>query len=297
MKAVIHMGLHKTGSTLVQYLAVHNAKALLRAGIYFKLNLGYPAHHAEAAGVLGGDFRPIAKILSRAARLGAEAVFISSENFENLLFAPQATLALCQWLRAAGCEEIVFAIYVRDQVETFWSLYAEHSRHVPLDAHEMLRDALNRGFYAVDPERGPEAQRRQWRFSLDHASLIPPFRQAVFEAVGAHVRAYDYHHFDRYPGDAMFRDMGVERMITRMPVRMVLNPRLSPEAVKANFRRRYAGRPDLPLPDFLTLDAASELRRRGRISELLRERFAGTNARLMAALADPPADVPEPGRG
>ena len=293
--AVIHMGLHKTGSTLVQYLAAYNAKALLQRGVYFKSTLGYPAHHDEAADVQGGQFGRIASTVSRARRLGAESVFISSENFENLLFTPETTLAFCDWLKRAGCEQVIFALYVRDQTETFWSLYAEHSRHVPLDAHEMLRDVLNRGFYAVDPERGPEAQRRQWRFSFDHASIVPPFRQAVFEAAGAEVRVYDFHAFKRYPGDQMFRDMGVEDAITRMPIKMVVNSGLSRETVQANFRRHYAKRPALRLPEFLSLDEAGERHRRARMSALLRERFAGNNERLFAAMAEtpPPAQVPE----
>jgi hypothetical protein len=289
--AVVHMGLHKTGSTLVQYLAAYNAKALLRQGVYFEPNLGYPAHHDESADVLRGDFCRLVKSVSRASQLGAQTVFISSENFENLLFAPETALGLASALKTAGCDKIVFALYVRDQAETFWSLYSELSRHVPLDAVEMLRFVLSRGFYAVEPSLNREAGLRQWRFSFDHVRILARFREALAVAPDVSLRVYDFHAFARHPGDAMFRDIGADSAITRLPRLMTLNKSLTCEEVRENYRRRWGG---LGLaPSFLSLDEEAELKRRARITELLNRRFAGTNQSLFttAAEAPPPIDA------
>jgi hypothetical protein len=289
MKAFIHMGLHKTGSTLVQYLAAYNAKSLLSAGVYFRPNLGYPAHHAEAARILAGDFGDFAHMARDAARLRAHTLLVSSENFENLLFEPELTLELLQRLRNSGCDEVAFALYVRDPVETFWSLYAEHSRHVPIDAGEMLRFVLAHGFYAVEPTLNAEAGRRRWRFSFDHARFVGQFRDLLAAAPSASLRVYDFHRFANHPGDQMFADLGVADTLTRLPRRMIVNPPLPPDVVRANFRRHFARSGSAALPSFLTLDGRSELRRRARMSELLRARLAGTNERLFATLADTPA--------
>jgi hypothetical protein len=278
------MGLHKTGSTLVQYLAAYNAKALLSAGIYFEPTLGYPAHHDESADVQRGDFRKVADIVSRANRLGAQTTFISSENFENLLFAPETALALVSALKSAGCDKIVFTLYVRDQTETFWSLYSELSRHVAVDAAEMLRFVLSRGFYSVEPSLNDEARRRRWRFSFDHARFVTQFRDALAATVGVSLRVYDFDGFARYPGDAMFRDMGAEDAVTRFPRIANVNKSLSCAVVRKNYRRHWAALGFAP--SFLSLDDAAELKQRARISELLRKRFAGTNERLFAAIAE-----------
>jgi hypothetical protein len=288
MKAFIHMGLHKTGSTLVQYLAALNAKALVKAGVYFKPNLGYPAHHAVSARVLTGDFRDFRRMARDASGVGAQTLFVSSENFENLLFEPAVTHSLIDTLRGLGCGEIVFALYVRDPVETFWSLYAEHSRHVPIDAVEMMRFSLAHGFYAVEPSLNSEARRRRWRFCFDHARFVGQFTETLAAMPGTRLRVYDFHSFVRFPGDEMFRDMGVEGAITRRPRRMVVNPLLPPKTVRANFKRHFERCGVQALPSFLGLDETSELRRRARMSELLQARFAGTNARLFAALAEAP---------
>jgi hypothetical protein len=292
--AVIHMGLHKTGSTLVQYLAAYNAKALLQRGVYFKPGLGYPAHHDESADVLRGDFRRIRNTVSRARRLGAQTLFISSENFENLLFDPKTALALASALKSAGCDETVFALYVRDQTETFWSLYSELSRHVAVDAVEMLRFVLNRGFYAVEPSLNDEARRRQWRFSFDHARFVTQFRDALAATPDVSLRVYDFGEFDGYPGDAMFRDMGVEAAITRFPALTNVNMSLSCAVVRSNYLRHWAGLGRVP--PFLLLNDQAELKRRTRISELLSRRFGGTNGRLFAALAETPSPAAIPKR-
>jgi hypothetical protein len=114
-----------------------------------------------------------------------------------------------------------------------------------------------------------------------------PFREALAQAPGAHLRVYDFHRFARYPGDELFRDMGVGDRITRLPRGMIINPRLPPETVRANYRKLYARLADAELPAFLTLDESAERARRTQITRLLKERFAGVNERLLAACAVP----------
>src|SRR3546814_8844165 len=55
MRLIVHMGLHKTGSTYLQHIFNDNHEALLGRGVYYQKQPGYPAHHFGAWDILRGD--------------------------------------------------------------------------------------------------------------------------------------------------------------------------------------------------------------------------------------------------
>ena len=48
MRLIVHMGLHKTGSTYLQHIMNDHHEVFLSEGVYYEKQSGYPAHHFAA---------------------------------------------------------------------------------------------------------------------------------------------------------------------------------------------------------------------------------------------------------
>jgi hypothetical protein len=84
MKLLVHIGLHKTGSTWLQQMLLDNRTALALAGFWYADTvIGYPAHHPAADVLLVGDGAPLAEMVLDARRAGCHTVILSSENLEG----------------------------------------------------------------------------------------------------------------------------------------------------------------------------------------------------------------------
>lgn len=191
----IHCGLHKTGTTALQYFLAKNAQALLDSGLHYP-SAGTPlggAHH-NLAWELGRD-RRFNKALGtldgmlRQAAGGARDTVISSEDFETSLLAPERWTPLVEALRGLGFN-ITFIIYLRDPVSYLRSLFLENIKHGCGDEFShVARAVLERGVYSL----------RDWTFCMDYDLLA----RQMSRVGGARVV---FRSFDRLVGGSIVPD-------------------------------------------------------------------------------------------
>lgn len=85
-KVIIHIGLHKTGTSALQRYLADNSEQLLKEGILYKLQgTKWPNHHPVAVGYAEGNIKPYARAFVRATmeEAGDNTVLFSSEMFSE----------------------------------------------------------------------------------------------------------------------------------------------------------------------------------------------------------------------
>jgi hypothetical protein len=134
MKVILHIGIHKTGTTAIQFFGTRNREALAQRGcLYPSVYTKFNAHHPLpwALGVRHPD-RPegvspeaiAAAILDEAKAKNVDKILLSSEEFRNLERVP-LLMQLKQLF--ADCETEV-VIYLRRQDDFLVSKYGQHVR-------------------------------------------------------------------------------------------------------------------------------------------------------------------------
>ncbi len=128
----LHCGLHKTGTTAIQYRLAEHRDVLRAHGVLYPASIGHSAHH-NAAWQLVGDSRfdvagtTMEALLAEIQECDGNAV-ISSEEFETLLDRPDAFLPLSEQLRAGG-RSLCIVVCLRDPTSYLESLYLELLKH------------------------------------------------------------------------------------------------------------------------------------------------------------------------
>jgi hypothetical protein len=242
--ATVHLGFHKTGSTYIQSTAHKNFHTLLENNCYFHREIGYPAHHSQAWAMLERDFSGLDRMIEEAEIAGASDLLISSEDLESLVFKPDLAIEVAHRLLDADYDQVVFAMFLRNPGETFWSIYSEISKHVYVDAMAMLSDALRLGYVYVERPHSRTIKSPYWHFCFDHGTHIPRFREALRRdrrgnQLGA--RVYSYHDADTFLGRRFFADLGVLEAIKVLPSSAARNGRLTRDAVQTNYLDRALG--------------------------------------------------------
>ena len=156
-KVVLHIGMHKTGSTAIQKRLEANAELLDRHGISFDDN----SKNQLKSAAKKRDFKPWSQKLKRA-RKHNNTLLISNEVLSHLL-APepnQPGACLGSWLTEAflneGCSVTLIA-FIRDQPSYLNSQYTQHVKKFGLDcdfetyARRMMEHTKARG--ECDPWR------------------------------------------------------------------------------------------------------------------------------------------------
>ena len=239
--ATVHLGFHKTGSTFIQSIAHKNFRALLDNNLYFRPQIGYPAHHPQAWSILERDFSGLDKIIEEAEIAGVSDLLISSEDLESLVFRPDIAIEVAHRLLDADYDQVVFAMFVRNPGETFWSIYSEISKHVYMDGLSMLSDVLRLGYLYVERPNSRTVKTPYWHFCFDHGTHIPRFHEALRRDRRGNqlaTRVYDYHEADTFLGSRFFADLGVLEAIRALPSTGARNGRLPHDVVQANYVER-----------------------------------------------------------
>lgn len=133
MKAFIHIGLAKTGTTSIQSVLASNRDELERLGFYFPRSgtiNGQSGHHCLAWSLAGSPktrdfcrgFSEDAFRVEVAQKGEGRTVILSSEEFSALSFS---YLGIRKLLRQFNERDIYVVAYVREQAEFFNSLYQE----------------------------------------------------------------------------------------------------------------------------------------------------------------------------
>lgn len=191
--------------------------------------------------MLERDFSGLDQMIEEAEIAGASDLLISSEDLESLVFKPDLAIEVAHRLLDARYDQVVFAMFVRNPSEAFWSIYSEISKHVYVDAMALLSDALRLGYVYVERPHSRTVKAPYWHFCFDHGAHIPRFREALRRdrrgnQLGA--RVYDYHEADTFLGRRFFADLGVLEAIEVLPSAAARNGRLTRDTVQANYIER-----------------------------------------------------------
>lgn len=237
MKLLVHIGLHKTGSTWLQQMLLDNRVALARAGFWYAdTTNGYPAHHPAADVLLVGDGAPLAEMVLDARRAGCHTVILSSENLEGALCDPRPSAAIAATARDCGVGQVDWHVVLRHPGAVFPSLFAQLQYHIYADSFQMFYDAMRRGhLYYLQPE--PDRGMPYWYYSMDHARDLDRFARRLCH-LGAHdLIAHDYEDKKPFPGWAMLPPEA-HAALTITPDPQARNSRLSPDAVAQGYIAR-----------------------------------------------------------
>jgi len=128
----IHGGLHKTGTTSLQYALKDNAADLFKRGILYP-KIGVPDMHAGQHNLAWelSRYRRFDPALGDWNALFAEienfdgSVVISSEDFETTILKPALWREIANKLTRLGFQ-LVFVIYLRDPISYLESIYLQH---------------------------------------------------------------------------------------------------------------------------------------------------------------------------
>ena len=290
MKLIVHMGLHKTGSTYLQHIFNDNHEALLGRGIYYQPQPGYPAHHFPAWDILRGDASPVETMISEARIARCHTAILSSEDLEGAIFDHATAASIEAAAVAAGAETIEWHICVRDTGEYFASLYSQLQHHIYADPVAMLCEVLRDGMMMViDPSPGERAT-PYWCFCFDHHRYIAGFAAQTQHPVILH----DFRDRKPFPGWRILDSLGALDVIKRLPGEKGRNSRLGEETVRAGYRDQVlrlaatdAQRAKLrPL-----IEAELRGKTAERFAEVVGERFAESTAEALREFGIPSQDM------
>lgn len=232
MRLVVHMGLHKSGSTHFQQLMLLHHDGLAARGIWYDTDGVCGAHHPVANAMLAGDAEPFLAMIRRARMAGCETVLLSSENFEALPFVPAIAAQIEQAADLVGVRTIEWHAVLREPGAYFESQYAQLSRHCYADPGHMFSEVMKKGvLFMPEPHRFPGAA-PYWFFCFDYAGFLTGF------AVGRELSVYDYADGAPFPGWQIAETLGVLPMLTTRPAAADCNHRLPASDISANFRAR-----------------------------------------------------------
>ena len=227
MRLLVHMGLHKTGSTYLQHVLNGNHQALLATGVYYEEQPGYPAHHFAAWDLLRGDPTRLVQMIEAAQQSGCHTTIFSSEDLEGLLFDENAAALLEEAASAAGAQSVEWHMCVRDTGAYFSSLHSQLQHHVYADPVAMLCEVLRDGVVMIlDPSRGQEGT-PFWCYCFDHFRYISAFAGRTAHPVLLH----DFRDAQPFPGWGVVDAAGGMGAIRALPGADARNSRLSDAAV------------------------------------------------------------------
>ncbi|MDE1916682.1 MAG: hypothetical protein KGJ57_14285 [Sphingomonadales bacterium] len=285
MKLLVHIGLHKTGSTYVQHLLNNHHAALAGAGLWYDPQPHYPAHHAAAWRLLIGDGAPLAAMVLAARRAGCHTVILSSEDLEGALHDPRAPSAIAATARDCGISAVEWHVVLRAPGAVFPSLFAQLQHHIYVDSFQMFYDAMHRGHLFYDQPRPGEGV-PYWYYCMDQARDLERLAQRVCD-LGAHdVIAHDYQDGAPFPGWAMLPE-NARAVLTALPGAEARNARLPGEAVaKGYVARAFEAVPDVEqqkaMMEAFTDSLRASLDGVATYAPLIGERFAESHRAALA---------------
>jgi hypothetical protein len=161
----VHCGLHKTGSTAIQFACARHRAILLANGVFYPPSGPHAGHH-NLAWELTGDKRFDPRAITWQSTIGQIAGFpgdvvLSSEDFESLLHRPEILLPMVEAIQATG-KQVRFIIYVRPAARYAESLYLELLKH---------RYAAPFGEYALEINRTGALRYESWVYQFDIARV------------------------------------------------------------------------------------------------------------------------------
>lgn len=129
---IIHVGVHKTGSTAIQDAATRNSSLLGEAGVYVPETQHLVNHSHIAQHVFRSDFdvveRWLAEHVAQAERVGATTMLVTGEDFCRVSRSGTRTLNTLLWRYFATVTPV---IYLRNKSDYYFSQYKHWLTHGP----------------------------------------------------------------------------------------------------------------------------------------------------------------------
>ena len=190
MKLVIHIGLHKTGTTSFQNFLHFNRDSLLEAGVFYPEMGEHESHWVIPNQIIRNNWDYVKNYmkdsLSNARKANVNTVFISSEDFELFLFEGYLASKFENLVLDLGYSKIYWVSVLRNQWDYFNSIYSEMSKNkVCLNYATAGEEILNFGEISM----GTNVYR--WRFAFDYDIII----QRFLDYINGTFSAYSFEQF------------------------------------------------------------------------------------------------------
>lgn len=199
MKLIVHIGLHKTGSTYLQHILNDSSEMLKSHGLYYQRQFGYPAHHRLAWGILRDEHEPLVRLIDEARRAQCNQLLVSSEDLEGILYDNRPLEAIQRAATQGQVKEIEYHVVVREPGAAFTSLFRELAKHTYADPLSLYHSVMRRGFiHMVEPGGGVP----YWYYSFDHARDLKAFARRARGKIYVH----DFMDADPFPGWRIISD-------------------------------------------------------------------------------------------
>ena len=190
MKLVIHIGLHKTGTTSFQNFLHFNRDSLLEAGVFYPEMGEHESHWVIPNQIIRNNWDYVKNYmkdsLSNARKANVNTVFISAEDFELFLFEGYLASQFENLVLDLGYSKIYWVSVLRNQWDYFNSIYSEMSKNkVCLNYATAGEEILNFGEISM----GTNVYR--WRFAFDYDIII----QRFLDYINGTFSAYSFEQF------------------------------------------------------------------------------------------------------
>ena len=190
MKLVIHIGLHKTGTTSFQNFLHFNREALLHSGVLYPEMGEHESHWVIPNQIVRNNWSYVEDFmkssLANAKESNVRTVFISSEDFEVFLFEGYLASKFEKLILNLGYSKIYWVCVLRNQWDYFNSIYSEMSKNkVCLNYATAGEEILNFGEISM----GNNVYR--WRFAFDYDVII----QRFLDYINGSFSAYSFEQF------------------------------------------------------------------------------------------------------
>ena len=190
MRLIIHIGLHKTGTTSFQNFLHLNRDALLKAGVLYPEMGEHESHWVIPNQIVRNNWNYVEDYmktsLTNAKKANIKTVFISSEDFELFLFEGYLASQFEKLILNLGYSKIYWVSILRNQWDYFNSIYSEMSKNkVCLNYATAGEEILNFGEISM----GTNVYR--WRFAFDYDTII----QRFLDQINGSFSAYSFDQF------------------------------------------------------------------------------------------------------
>src|SRR5688500_3437142 len=114
MRALVHVGFHKTGTTFLQSLLSQAREELVASR-----GLLYVTSHKITNSLLREQYWKLESLVESAGQLNCGTLLLSSETFEGMVASPKLAVSFEHELRRLGIDEVDWIICIRRQDEYF----------------------------------------------------------------------------------------------------------------------------------------------------------------------------------
>ncbi len=199
MKALIHIGTHKTATTAFQHIMYNGAKQLKDFGIYYPIGQSY-SHNLLAREIRDGKTSLLIAHAKKALDLsnGEGILFISSEELEYLLIDPVKAVNIENELLSLGYTDIYWNLTCRDPFNYLQSLYAELSKNngIIVDYKELTLAIVKYGYFKLFSKKTLNT------YVFDYSKYCNNFK----ELVNGKLYITSFNDFVRkFPGESLLR--------------------------------------------------------------------------------------------